>query len=334
MKALSILASVLVGAGAFVLAGPNADAATVTVTAGQSIQTAIDNASSGDTISVGPGVFAPFVVYKDNLRIVGHNTVVQPTSTSTFYGVCINPDSLCAANSGSIAGVTITGITVRGVDGSGFLVRYALGATLTLDVATGNFSSGFTVSLSQGTTVSQSTATGSNYGFSFDQDDGATYTGDQANKDGVGFSGSISAGVTISNSIAQNGCAGVDVDNSSRLIITNDVFASNTKPCPFIGLFTTAKGVGAMLFGDTQVQFTHNAIRGNAAPHPYTTPGGVFANDSGGLLVGSEPGAGNVFASNSFANNAPWDIWTNDTDPATNNFSANACHVSVPTGLC
>lgn len=333
MSAIRILSVLVLGAGALIAFVPSADAATVTVSAGQSIQTAIDNASPGDTISIGPGTFAPFVVDQNDLTVVGHNTVVQAPSSSLF-AVCVSPDPGCTFGppSGVVTGDVVRGITAVGNApsfGDAFDVIGGENVTLTNDSSRNDVDDGFDIFFSSDVTVSNSRSTQDVSGFDAEVSQGITFTGDQASKDAFGFFSYQSEGVSVTNSLATGGCDGLIAEgNSFSLTVSHNVFRQNTKLCPEIGSPQVLKGIGALFLGASQVQFTDNIVQSNGTAKPRS-------NYTGGLIVDQTPSdAGNVFSGNAFSGNLPRDIWTDDTDPADNSFTGNACSVSVPPGLC
>jgi hypothetical protein len=337
MKAVRILAAVAVGAGALVVAMPSAQAATINVTAGQSIQTAIDGASPGDTINIGSGLFREtIVVYKDDLTIIGHNTVIQPPAgNNNNWTVCITQDPSCpAVPTGNVDGVSITGVTVqKNTVGVGFLAQGVTNLTLSNDRANNNSVDGFGVFGASNTTLSSDTATGNFGGFQIGDAGATTLTGDQATGNKVwGFLISVVQDVALRNSIATSNCDGLVLfashgSHPGGVEISNDVFGQNTKPCPDLGILPATKGAGALVFDNTGVLFTHNAVQGNGKSTSNQLTGGLIVFDP---LLGS----GNVFTANAFANNLPIDIRADDVDPADNAFTHNACHTSSPSGLC
>jgi hypothetical protein len=329
MKIIHVLCAVAIGTAGVGLAMPSAQAATITVTAGQSIQTAIDNANPGDTIKVGAGTFhEAVVVYKDDLTVIGHNTVIQPPTTADF-GVCISFSSICGMSIGTVFGVSVTGITEQKSTDDGFVVSGAQNTTLTNDRALNNVDSGFAVFDSSTVTLSQDVATGNKFaGFNVGAVQGLIASGDQAiGNAGYGFVAAQVFDLTLQNSIAKGNCAGVAIELAfANTLVTNNALDQNTKPCPgaFIELI---KGAGAAFVDDVNVTFTHNSLQGNgtASNYPYR----------GGLVVADTPAdAANVFTANAFANNLPFDIRADDTNPADNAFTHNACHTSSPSGLC
>ena len=333
MRTIRILTALALGAASTVAVLPAAQAATFTVSAGQSIQTAIDNASPGDTISIGPGTYSPFVVYKNDLTIIGHNTVVKvPSAPGLGYGVCLKAyDSACAFGP-PVAGIsgTVSGIAVIGNRPSfsdGFLVIGGLGVTFTNDTAKKNNDDGFDILFSTGVTVSNSRSNNDTAGFDPEESYQVVLTNDQASGDGFAFFDYQSHNVTISNDIGTGGCTGLIAGDASDVSVSNDNFSNNTKACPYAGLPQTFKAIGAIFLDTSGVNFTHNSVSGNgiATKKIYT----------GGLVVDQTPSdAGNVFANNAFANNVPRDIWADDANPPDNAFTENACSISVPTGLC
>jgi nitrous oxidase accessory protein NosD len=330
MKKIRVLSAVALGIGTLVVAMPSAHAATITVTVGQSIQTAIDNANPGDTIKIGSGTFhEAVVVYKDNLTIIGHNTIIQPPTLSSF-GVCIEADPACSGTSTQINDVTISGITVQNTaNGDGFEAIEANGLTLTNDRALNNKGDGFFVLGTNGATLTQDVATGNKYqGFELGEDSGVVLTSDQATNNKSGFFFGVFDDVTLRSSISKSNCYGLAMFYAFDSVeVSNNVFTGNTKACPDDGTLPATKGVGAFLEFSEGVLFTHNALQGN---------GKATANQStGGLVITYTPlDAGNVFSENSFANNLPVDIRTDSTYPVDNIFTHNACSISVPSGLC
>src|SRR5262245_40981037 len=133
-RSLSLAACALVAASAAA-----ADARTIEVSPGESIQSAVDRAVSGDTIAVAPGTYsgdgglALVHVRKSGLRIEGTRSAVID-ARGYRYGILVGDESpsepercaVIAARSFTLDGLTVRSATHAGVrlDGiDGFTVR-------------------------------------------------------------------------------------------------------------------------------------------------------------------------------------------------------------------
>lgn len=305
LSTVCLLCLVLALAG-LVVAMPSAQAATITVTAGQSIQTAVDNANPGDTIKIGSGTFHEAVVVdKDDLTIIGHNTVIQPPGSAEF-GVCISSNPMCFSPATVLEDVSVSGITVQKSNGDGFLTLSAIDTTLTQDLATANGLAGFDL----------------------EDISGAVLTSDQATNNRAGFLVEEVGEVTLHSDISKSNCFGVAIIAGANVGASNNVITGNTKACSESGPLPATKGLGAFIFETDALLFTHNALQGNGKATSNHDTGGLVITDTA-TFAGN-----NVFSQNSFANNLPVDIRTDSTNPSDDSFTDNACSVSVPNGLC
>lgn len=274
------------------------------MTVGHSIQDAIDRASPGDTITIGPGTFTEsIVVWQDGLTIVGHNTVIRPKPGGRPFGVCVSYSPGCLSFFGSVSHDTVSGITVENVAGDGFLVLQADYVTLSDDRAFGNVNSGFAIERTATVTLVRDTATG-NHGF--------------------GFWASGVSSMRLTDSVARTNCAGVALEGSSSSTVAQSIFTANAGRCPELTGVPSINGSGAFVDQSDHITFTHNVSSDNGA-----------AGRGVGLNVSQSPAAAaNLVEANSFSHNLPVDIRTDDLDPSVNSFAANACTKSDPVGLC
>src|SRR5215472_11229990 len=118
---------------------------TTQVAAGQSIQAAIDGASSGDTVCVGPGTYLEnLVIAKDAITLKGAGpgiTVLEPPAQpnpvclviyippigkeeTDLNGICVAKVDSEGHSLGVVSDVRVTGFTVQGFDGAGIMFAF------------------------------------------------------------------------------------------------------------------------------------------------------------------------------------------------------------------
>jgi hypothetical protein len=142
---------------------------TIHVSAGESIQAALDAADPGDTVDVAPGTYAEsLVISKDRIRLVGHHTTVTPGASPLGIGIFVADVDLSGGGfpppiNHTVTGVTVTGITIdgQGKQDIGVFVFGAANTSLWNDVAVGNTGYGYFANTSTGTVFANDVASGS-----------------------------------------------------------------------------------------------------------------------------------------------------------------------------
>jgi hypothetical protein len=85
------------------------------------IQTAINGASSGDTITVGPGTYTGSITVNKSVYLAGPNDGVDPvTGTRSAEAILDANGSSAATVTISTSNVTVTGFTIQGSSGGGY----------------------------------------------------------------------------------------------------------------------------------------------------------------------------------------------------------------------
>src|SRR5262249_49741658 len=145
---------------------------------GQSIQTAIDQSSPGDTIFVRPGTYREHLLITKGVRIVAFGATLAPPATDAAPtpcsapdpgddGICIAGDFTADPSTGSITvnqyvtGVSITGLTVAGFAGSRIIQIGGSGTWFVGNSALSNGEYGIAAFDSTGTTEQLNRATNS-----------------------------------------------------------------------------------------------------------------------------------------------------------------------------
>lgn len=336
MRVVRLGAALAMVSAATAIAAPGAHAATtIRVFAGQSIQAAVDAASPGDTIKIGPGVFHQTVIIsKSNLTVIGTGTVIEPPASAVEYGLCVNADPKCEDTNDAppVSNVTVSGITITGQNVPGFVSGSATNITFANDTATVGGGVGFSIDGTSNSTFTGDTAQGDFAGISLVGDTNVTVTASRFNNNEWGVLTGESNALTLSSSQLESNCAGLvvtlDSGDLAPITVTGNLFAHNNSSCQGNPFLPDADGVGVVVYSGSNVHVTSNAFQANGNPNdPGTYVGGLVVEPTGS-------NTGNVFKGNSFATNVPLDIRTDDTVPWQNLFAANSCHLSVPAQIC
>jgi nitrous oxidase accessory protein NosD len=343
-RPLPVLAAVVLGVGAAV-AGitPAAAAAEVDLHPGDSIQTAIDNAAPGTTITLDPGTYRQFVVvWKDGITLRGEGGVkrvhiVPPLSGSSpcggSFGVCV------AKQSGVVHNVHITGITVENFGESGVFLFHSAGTRVDNMRLLNNGGYGAFALQSTGTRITESVAVGNHeagfyVGESPDAD--ATVSDNDAHGNGFGVFFRDARGAHISDNSLKDNCVGVVVLNTGFLpgagnaTLSDNTINHNDAACPPTEGPPTS-GIGVVILGSDHVTVRDNTIDNNNA-------GGNLTLASGGVIL--LPGVDQNATPSNHVTVTDNHIRHNATDIivgvplATNVFDDNECGTSSPGGLC
>ena len=310
--------SVAMVAGLLALAAP-AQAATIEVFAGESIQEAVHQAQPGDTILVHAGTYTESVaIRKDYITLQGEGasdggTVLMPGTDQRAcahgaYGICV------FSRERAVVGVTITGFEVNGFPVFGILGLGTTGLVIRDNLLADDGEYGAAAFGTVGTKMLDNVATGNAIGL---------YIGDAArsrseiagnqlvDNHGMGlFLRSAAVGQIHDNVITGN-CVGIWMLNEGTITphdwqIRDNTISANNDVCeadeegapPFAG-------TGVLIFGGDDNTLTGNVIARNRA--------GSGAYRGGVVLVSSfDPSLapdGNRVMGNTFIRNRPNVSW-------------------------
>ena len=331
-----------------------AQAKTITVASGGSIQNAVNAARSGDTIVLAPnGTYAGgIVISKDGITIRGNNsTIAGPSALDSECrlatkdpvdnpdgednGFCVFPPNFDLGR--SVRSVEIASLTVRDFGGIGIVAFGASGLDVHDVTAIDNDEYGITAFGSTSTQfVHNSTSGGGEAGI---------YVGDSAN-----------SGTTVANNVtydnqfgiflrdsghghitgnsAHDNCVGiiaVDTDgngDSGWWGISGNVTNHNNRACDASEEGPGLSGFGILLADSQQNQVTKNIVMNNNRAPGSTVPmsAGIAVVQFGGVSDG------NAVTANRLSGNLDSDLlWDGN---GSQRFNRNTCGTSIPDGLC
>jgi len=346
------------------LALPAAAAASVIVQPGESIQAAIDAASSGTIIVVQPGTYQEnLLIAKDGISLRGSGagrTILEPPASPQPFcgagdpsspagggaiGICITDATFTSGAeptvNHTVSDVHISGFTVRNFSGDG-IVFFG-----TRDISTQQIESANNVGYGIAAFVSsdESHVGNTTYGNSEagiyigDSPDAQAFVSGNTSYDNVGsgiFLRDASNGRVFGNNTYGN-CIGIWILNTGGgtgatnwLLIHNTANANNTA-CPDEEGGPALSGLGIFVAGGD-----HNTIVANTTND--NVPDGVSLV-SGGIVLFSTADFGgatednNKVIANRAQGNAPVDLFWDQLGTG-NFFVANRCGTSDPAGLC
>jgi hypothetical protein len=325
------------------------------VHSGQSIQAAINAASPGDTIIVGPGVYHEnLLIKKDGLTIIGEGATLKPPARpgpggcnefggppTAINGICIdgevNLDTLEVKN--PVSNTRIIGFRVTGFPASGIVQFGGENATFIANTLTDNGEYGAAAFVSAGTSMIANRASGSG--------EAGLYLGDSPNararvvandlsNNGFGLFVRDAEHVSAVGNFVHGNCLGLlvlgDAPGPAGVAdVRGNLVRNNTKVCPGSADNPgTVSGVGIALSGAHDVNVHNNIVTGNKPG-----PGGAATLFSGGVVIATGDGGtkatGNTVRTNVITNNTPDILWDR---AGSNTFSHNLCRTSIPNGLC
>ena len=300
--AAAAVVAVVIGLAGTAGAAPNGK--TIQVSAGGSIQAALDAANPGDTVSVAPGTYAEnLLISKDGITLVGHNTtLVPPADPGIGVGILIgdvdlsSPDFPPPTNNGHIVtGVSVTGFTVdgQGIWENGVFVIEAANTSLSNDTATNNTDYGYFANTSSGTSFNKDVASGGG--------EAGFYVGDSPNANaslqgvesfGNGFGVFVrdAEGVRIIGANSHDNCIGLlvlaDAPGPAGSVDAHaSSFNHNTNACPESDDGTPPlSGIGVAIVGGNDVRLDGNTIQNNV-------PGGDTAFTGGVVMLPGDLGS-------------------------------------------
>jgi Right handed beta helix region len=340
----------IAGLAAFVLPSAPAYGATINVTPGHSIQTAVNAAHAGDTVHVAAGTYHESVEVKKSLSIIGDRQgatiLVPPSSPPTNQGPpCFDPSSPADVNGFCVHGtfdqnfnvtnpvgsVRISGFTVKNFGGTGAV--YFGASSPHVDHNTflndGEYGTAAFVSTNDFFDSNTSNLNG----------EAGIYMGDSPNAKGTVTNNQVlnnanfgifvrdaSGPGQIANNVTRGNCAGIFFLNTganpSNWEASGNLVTANDRVCQG-DEGPTGGGVGIGVDGVNKVTVHDNLVRNNVTEGRVDISGGVAVLD----------GASNTTVTNNqITKNDPDIFW--DGTGTNNTFSGNVCHSSVPPNLC
>jgi parallel beta-helix repeat protein len=316
---------------------------------GQSIQAAIDKASHGDRIFVGPGTYAEQLTIKtDGISLIGKGAILTPPPTPTSNtcsglagndteaGICVTGSGVSLAPFATehrkfisvdtpVSGVSITGFKIQGFTGLNIAVVGARDTRISHNQLVDGTEYGFLTVGSSNTVVERntvSTSTSQLYFIAMCMDDTSPphFTHNHLSGYYVGFCVQSKGAQVVKNSVKEC-CIGAFVDPGidGAYLQYNHISALNP------GCAGSPTG-GIFVDGAVNTKILNNLIEGQ-----------VFNSTAGGIVVVDEPTttpesvvSGTVIEHNILRNN-DFDIFVNTTGTG-NVVESNQC--STPKELC
>lgn len=351
---LAAAAPTLAAATLFAAHPATAAATTHVVTAGHSIQRAVNAARPGDTIRIEPGTYRENVmVTVPRLTIRGagaQKVILEPparAATGKAATACFTPDAgICVAGTqdSRLAGVRIEGLTVSGFGAYGIAATRTDRLTVAGVAATDNKKYGIAAQESVRENFVGDAATGNGVAGIFLANDvskeagaldlqGAHVAGNALTGNGAGTVLRRVRDVTVEGNAMSGNCAGMyivgdeNLPKAGHLEVRGNVVASNTRYCAATTRLPFVQGAGIVLTGVEDTVVERNTVTGNT---------GTSVMSGGIVLFRSFAGVtntANTIRDNELSGNAPADLADRDTGTG-NTFSGNSCSVSQPAGHC
>jgi parallel beta helix pectate lyase-like protein len=329
-----------------------ADAETIEVFPGDSIQAAVNGAHPGDAVVVHTGVYRESVqINKNHLALRGagdrrDGSVIKPQAhthrcSDGTSGICVRRHKTSDGDHVRTVGTRITGFRIQGFSGSGVITQGAKDTVFRNNT--------FVRNDEYGGAAFDSTRTKFLHNVAKDAEEAGFYVGDSPH----------AKAVLRGNRARHNGEFGFFIRDSSHALIVHNRAVRN---CLGIGLINTGapggvqdwgvrdnralrnrrecvggpeappiSGTGIALVGARGSRVRHNVVNGNRPAGPAAVPGGIVVVSS--TPFGGGNAAHNRIAHNRARRNQPADIvW--DGNGQGNHFIANRCGSSQPDGLC
>jgi Right handed beta helix region len=358
------VASATIGVLAWAGAVGAAQAATLVVHPGQSIQAAVNRAHPGDTVRLTAGVFHQNVTIQKRIKLVGagpgrHGSrlvagaVPVPsvcTSGSSVHGICVAGQFDQSGTPGApVRGVTIRDLSVHGFGGFGVGLFNANGTTVRRVAAIGNAEYGISGFVLHGVRFINSLARlngAPGFYIGDSPQANAVVTGNRAfgngtsGVEGIGFLFRDSSWGRVWGNTARNNCAGmIFVDTSenpapaTHWTAWGNTASHNNHACAAEqgGGVPPLSGIGITLFGASHSVLSGNWVNNNQPSGPSVFSGGIIVASS--TLAGGGDPAGDLVKRNHAHGNSPFDILF-DQSGSNNRFVNNDCGTSNPAGIC
>src|SRR4051794_19156668 len=291
------LAAWVAAAAALVVAAP-AQAKTISVHPGQSIQAAINGASSGDTIQLERGVYKQsLLIKKSGITLTGRHAALTNPSTAPkipcnmggkAVGVCVvgKGDFQKGTVTKRVKNVRITHLTLRGFAAEGVFGFGTRNLRVDHSRLSKNGGYGAFSLVSKGTVFSHDVASrNAAPGLYVGDSPGANATirNNRSTKNlGEGILLRHASGGTVSHNVLSGNCAGLFVladapGPAGGFTISKNAVNKNTRACagdPGEGE-PPESGMGIGLIGAFGTTVTGNTVNGNAASGPSFQTGGI-----------------------------------------------------------
>ncbi len=278
------------------LAAATADAATITVKPGESIQAAVDGAPSGSTILVLPGTYHEpgtthaVTVTRDDIRLVAHPRpsapVVLEANGGQTDGIWVSPaDTVdtdederppCGTSGARLKNFRLRGFTVRGFSRFGVYLACVTGFRISDMLSTDNGEYAiFPVASDHGRlTRSQGMRTRADACLYIGEDDSVVVDHSLATDCQIGFEIENSRHVVLRDNVSRGNTAGIIVDViNNRLattctdnVLEHNVFDANNRPSSALPTDDTADlqpGIGIIIAGADRTTVRKNTVTGN-----------------------------------------------------------------------
>jgi len=295
------------------------------VYSGQSIQTAINSASSGDTIYVHAGTYNENLTIGKDLSLIGDGAFVTTIDGSgaviSVNGVVVNISGFTVRNgiygiycynnaSGTITNNTITGNTLYGI-----VNVSSSNPTITNNTITGSQSGIYNSSSSP--TITNNTITGNQLNGIHNSSSSPTITNNTITGNQYGIYNSSSSPTITNNTITGNTQYGIYNSSSSPTITNNTITANrhgiaNYSSSPTITNNTITANRHGIANYSSSPTITNNTVTGNSgegidnrsSSNPTITNNIISSNSSNGIY---DDGTGTHI-------NTYNDVWGNGTD--------------------